>query len=316
MLAWSVRWALVVLLAGCIGETVSASLDSDHDGVADSADNCVGIANADQADSDHDGVGDACDSSPHGLACDNGGTRTGMDVDGDLIDDGCDACLKGPADDEDGDGIADLCDPCPASPGGDQDNDGDGIGDKCDLSGRPQTRAAFDGFHHGPLGTLWVANPQWTIEDDGLHSHTGATPLVVAPNRAPLVAPPNVTGTNTGAWYVHVRLTPPAAILDGTRIGIALSDTDPENDVFCGLFYKDGYRLEAHHGENAVGGVPVATGEPLELFVWYWSAGASNGILCGTPATPLDPLTSVPSQATFSLVAGVPTTFDYVDVVH
>ena len=43
-----------------------------------------------------------------------------------LIDDGCDACLRGPPDDEDGDGVADACDDCPGVPDPAQiDSDGE-----------------------------------------------------------------------------------------------------------------------------------------------------------------------------------------------
>jgi hypothetical protein len=41
-------------------------VDSDGDGVADSADNCPSVVNGDQSDADEDGVGDACDESPCG----------------------------------------------------------------------------------------------------------------------------------------------------------------------------------------------------------------------------------------------------------
>lgn len=37
------------------------TIDSDHDGVADTLDNCPSVSNLDQADSDGDGVGNACD---------------------------------------------------------------------------------------------------------------------------------------------------------------------------------------------------------------------------------------------------------------
>jgi len=41
---------------------VAAPLDSDGDGIPDSADNCPFVSNPDQADSNANGVGDACDA--------------------------------------------------------------------------------------------------------------------------------------------------------------------------------------------------------------------------------------------------------------
>ncbi len=48
-------------------------VDSDGDGVADSADNCPNTANPNQADWDGDGVGDACDPPASKDQCKNGG---------------------------------------------------------------------------------------------------------------------------------------------------------------------------------------------------------------------------------------------------
>lgn len=77
----------------------TASLDTDADGLADTADNCPNVANADQADTDQDGVGDACE---------------GLDADGD--------------------GVEDAVDNCPAVSNADQaDADEDGVGDVCDA---------------------------------------------------------------------------------------------------------------------------------------------------------------------------------------
>jgi hypothetical protein len=52
--------------SGGSGGTTSPTppLDTDGDGVPDSADNCVSMPNADQADADADGHGDVCDACP------------------------------------------------------------------------------------------------------------------------------------------------------------------------------------------------------------------------------------------------------------
>ena len=85
-------------------------IDSDGDGIADSADNCPTIPNPSQTDSDGDGIGDACDSTPTGPT------------------------PVPPPIDSDGDGIADSADNCPTIPNPSQtDSDGDGIGDACDT---------------------------------------------------------------------------------------------------------------------------------------------------------------------------------------
>jgi hypothetical protein len=97
----------------------SAVVDTDHDGVRDSADNCPSVANADQADLDGDGQGDACDS----------------DIDGDGVANSADAFPRDPSEsqDSDGDGVGDHADACPdVANAGQADLDGDHIGDACD----------------------------------------------------------------------------------------------------------------------------------------------------------------------------------------
>ncbi|MFK7885573.1 MAG: hypothetical protein AB8G16_01800 [Gammaproteobacteria bacterium] len=42
--------------------SVTVDVDSDNDGLTDSADNCVAVANADQRDTDSDGIGNLCDA--------------------------------------------------------------------------------------------------------------------------------------------------------------------------------------------------------------------------------------------------------------
>lgn len=83
----------------------SQPVDSDGDGISDSADNCPSTPNADQLDSDADGAGDACEPPPV------------------------------PSQDSDGDGVLDDSDNCPSVPNGDQlDSDFDGVGDACDST--------------------------------------------------------------------------------------------------------------------------------------------------------------------------------------
>ncbi len=65
-------------------------IDTDGDGVVDSADNCPSIANPDQHDEDGDGVGDVCDPCPQ---------------------------VANATADSDGDGLPDACDPHPAATG-------------------------------------------------------------------------------------------------------------------------------------------------------------------------------------------------------
>ena len=104
-------------------------IDADADGVMDCNDSCLNTPNGEtvntdgcsssQIDSDNDGVVDSEDTCP--------GYNDNIDVDGDLIPDGCDDLI-----DSDGDGVADTDDQCP---GGDDriDNDNDGVVDCLDA---------------------------------------------------------------------------------------------------------------------------------------------------------------------------------------
>lgn len=117
--------------------TLSAALDMDRDGIADSGDGCVGTFNPcqDLRDLDGDGVPDECD------ACPVDGSRAPEigfleDTDGDGAPDVCD-CQVDVFEDRDTDRDADLvpfdCDNCSATFNPDQrDRDGDERGDACD----------------------------------------------------------------------------------------------------------------------------------------------------------------------------------------
>ncbi len=111
-----------------------SELDTDGDGIIDTADNCPAIVNPDQADNDLDGIGDICD----------------VDDDNDSIDDLADNCvftdnpgqedtdLDGTGDacdgDIDGDTVNNTIDNCPLDPNPEQtDTDGDSEGDACDV---------------------------------------------------------------------------------------------------------------------------------------------------------------------------------------
>ena len=95
------------LVVASLTASAHADVDSDADGVLDSADNCTLVANPDQADGDGDGAGDACDGCPS-------------------VPDAAQA-------DGDGDSVGDACDNCTTVANTDQaDADSDGVGDACE----------------------------------------------------------------------------------------------------------------------------------------------------------------------------------------
>ena len=80
-------------------------VDTDSDGIEDSADNCPTVANADQLDQDSDTLGDVCDLCPSVADATNQ-----YDDDGDGLGNSCDACNSRDHTDTDGDGIENACD--------------------------------------------------------------------------------------------------------------------------------------------------------------------------------------------------------------
>jgi hypothetical protein len=201
-----VALAAMTCVAGCtmlLGLDPIDDTDTDHDGRPDSIDNCPTVYNPDQSNSNSAEeppdmqVGDACDPT-----CSQ---RSGMDSDGDGIDNACDGCDNrlpdndgngipdaceghailpcaiGPLHDEDGDNVADGCDVCPARPDSSQDDtDQDGVGDACDSPAQSMGTSAdvqlFDAFT--------VDNQLW---------YTFGAPLVVGND----VAVAKLAGTNT-----------------------------------------------------------------------------------------------------------------------
>jgi DNA/RNA endonuclease G (NUC1)/methionine-rich copper-binding protein CopC len=120
---------------------VNPPLDTDNDGVPDTADNCPFVSNANQANLDGDALGDACDPDDDndGVldAVDNCPTIANADQadgDGDGIGNACDPNPNdGPNGDLDFDGVPNNVDNCPLTPNSDQLNtDGDAFGNACD----------------------------------------------------------------------------------------------------------------------------------------------------------------------------------------
>ncbi|PKN45810.1 MAG: hypothetical protein CVU59_07975, partial [Deltaproteobacteria bacterium HGW-Deltaproteobacteria-17] len=185
----------------------AVSVDTDGDGVIDSADNCPLIANPTQANSDADAFGDACDNCPsvvnadqldtdsdgYGDVCDNCATianplQTDTDLDG--LGDVCDNCdldANPLQEDADSDGLGDVCDNCALVSNASQaDGDSDGVGDVCDncaaVSNASQTDTDSDGLGDVCDNCAGVANPlQADGDGDGAGNACDNCPGVINP---------------------------------------------------------------------------------------------------------------------------------------
>ncbi|MBL8913268.1 MAG: thrombospondin type 3 repeat-containing protein [Archangium sp.] len=84
---------------------LATPVDTDGDGVTDTADNCPNDANANQRDTDADGEGDACDGDDDADQvpdeddnCPLIANTTQLDTDGDRVGDACDMAVNPPVD--------------------------------------------------------------------------------------------------------------------------------------------------------------------------------------------------------------------------
>ncbi|MBF0192256.1 MAG: PD40 domain-containing protein [Magnetococcales bacterium] len=122
-------------------------IDTDEDGVTDSADNCPLVANTDQKDTDKDGAGDVCDVFVNDA-------QEQLDSDGDGIGNLSDT-------DDDNDGVTDLVDLFPLNPKESKDSDHDHTGDNSDIDrdgdGVPN---AWDAQSHDPAQAQVTATLQ------------------------------------------------------------------------------------------------------------------------------------------------------------
>lgn len=268
-------------------DPVEPLIDRDSDGVYDELDNCRDVANPDQTDTDNNGIGDACEEP----------CKKGHDLDLDGIDDGCDACDRGPNDeDEDGDGIADSCDLCPfdADPVGDQkhqpDLDKDGVGDACDFTTTDVARRYFDSFTR--VIPVWTSPAPWT---------TGGSQRVSTPTSGDLeLYAVRLLGSD--AWAVDAEIVVPVEPPDSTgdTAGIYLQDPAFFNDMSCVMRAANGGWVVSvgpttspwNPGQTDIGTVVFAPGVPIRLTLVH----VADAYECRADAGMVHETVSVPAQ--------------------
>jgi hypothetical protein len=189
----------------------TAPIDSDSDGVPDTADNCTMVPNADQADFDGDGAGDACDA----------------DDDDDGVADGEDAFPLDPAEsaDADADGVGDNGDNCPATANaGQEDADADGTGDACEETPPDLTPDAFAFTQRNDVATsVYVASETVTLS-----GFTLPLDISVAGGTSPQYR------INGGAWTAAPGQVQPGDTLAVRHVSAATQSTASETTVTVG----------------------------------------------------------------------------------
>ncbi|MDH4109075.1 MAG: thrombospondin type 3 repeat-containing protein [Gammaproteobacteria bacterium] len=298
-------------------------IDTDGDGVLDTADNCPAVANADQLDTDGDGLGDACDPFP--FDPDNDGVDNTidncplianadqLDTDGDGTGDACD-----PLTDSDADGVADAADNCPliANPG-QEDADGDGIGDACDALNDTDGDGVADAADNCPL----IANPgQEDTDGDGIGDACDGPAGPVAPDAQPdgyavnedailnVAAAAGVLANDTDANGDPLS----AVLVSGTANGTLTLNADgsfryDSNPDFNG---SDSFVYQASDGAlatqatatitvNSMNDSPIAVADQFFLQSMTQQAFAAPGVLAND--NDVDLLPYDPSQLTASL---------------